>query len=76
MLLEHFRIDYHDADGHAVLPHRNVQPPPFTKLGGSPFVFGAFRLTRSVSTFVCYSSTAACAAAKRAMGTRKGVHEA
>ena len=45
---------------------------PFTKLGGSSFIAGTFRLTHSKSVFVCYYSTAACAAARRAMGTRKG----
>ena len=50
--------------------------PPFTKLGGSPFVFGAYRLTRLVSEFVRYSSTAACAAARRAIGTRNGEQDA
>ena len=49
-----------------------MNEPPFTKLGGSPFVFGAYRLTRLVSSSVAYSSTAACAAAKRAIGTRNG----
>lgn len=49
-----------------------MNEPPFTKLGGSPFVFGAYRLTRLVSSFVAYSSTAAWAAARRAIGTRNG----
>ena len=47
-----------------------MSKPPFTKLGGSPLLSGAFRLTRLFSSSVAYSSTAACAAATRAMGTR------
>ena len=32
---------------------------PLTKLGGSSFIVGTFRLTHSKSVFVCYYSTAA-----------------
>ena len=32
--------------------------------------------SKILSEFLCYSSTAACAAARRAIGTRNGEHDA
>ena len=75
MLLEHFRIDYHGADGHAVLPHRNVQPPIY-EVRRKPLCFRGFPPNSLSFNFVGYPSIAACAAARRAIGTRKGEQDA
>lgn len=47
--------------------------PPKNNLGGKPLCYQ--RLTAKLVSYEglsCYSSTAACAAAKRAIGTRNG----